>query len=262
MLLHMTTTTTHATSTAPHGPNTPSLSDALGEMEVLGAAEGQGHDSQIKAHLRAVELAFLGALNNAKPAQPGAKDHATQLAEAYWKGRNGKAGAQWDPKSRTSAKLRSNFNLDIRLGNWSAAGGTTEPWATTQAFMTEWKRRKASPQAKHLQDATNALHRFAAAQTKGGRKTLIEPVEFDAFLMKKASDPRSAADYVQRIQATAAGLIKGKLPGGAKADDPLIKSIMNSATAWLAENARQRKAANTPKVKAVAAVAAPAQATA
>lgn len=220
-------------------PNLPSFEAMLQVAQELGEQAGKGKDTQIRFDLKLIEAAYLGTINlDPNKHGPDRRD-AIVLAEAYVKAQQG--ATQFDAKSDASRKLISNVDKCIKLGG-NPKWGQGEPLATVNALVTfRQKMRRDPQQAKKLDDAHNALMRFATTQLK--RDTLIDGDELHKFVFKRDPNERTIEDVLEAIRKMANNLKAGKVAHCHEIDQsPEVQSIINSCTKRLTAIAKARGA--------------------
>lgn len=220
---------------APAIPNGLTLTDMIATATLLGSQVGPGKDTQIKLALKVIETAYHGGID-LQPNKHGTDvDDAFKIAEAYVKAAN--AGTVFDAKENKQAKLMSCVRTLTRLGAWPK-GGTGEPLTTVNNLVSYRQKQRAKPgMSKRMDDAFNTVMRFARAQLK--RDQLIDPTEFDSFIMKKVADVATAEETVESIRNQLLKLAKGKGKHGiqdmssevTKAAELLTKRLKDLATA-------------------------------
>ena len=211
------------TIAAPAKSNALTLADLEASAKDLGEQSGKGKDTQIKFGLVIVEGAFVGTLDRIPDKHGVGINDATKLAEVYYKAKSG--ATIFDAKADNQRKLVSCVNKLIELGN--KPFGVGEPMGTVNAFITA--RQKAKGQggmAKRLDDAFNALMRFARAQVKSS--TLIDPADFASYYLKVAPDAKTELDYLEATRKKAMNVKAGR--GGVHGDTGTQDAIISACT--------------------------------
>lgn len=221
--------------TLPQVPNGLTLTDMLAAATLLGSQVGPGKDTQIKLALKVIEAAYHGGITLEANKHGPDIDDAFKIAEAYVKAAN--AGTVFDAKENKQAKLMSCVRTLTKLGQWPK-GGTGEPLNTVNNLISYRQKERAKPgKAKLMDDAFNTTMRFARVQLK--RDQLIDPSEFDSFVMKKVPDVATAEEIVESLRNGLTKLAKGKYKQGqqdtssevTKAAELLTKRLKDLATA-------------------------------
>lgn len=203
-------------------PNAPTLASLRADLDALAKTGGAGKDVQIKAALKVVEAAYLGTIDLAPNKHGTGITDATLLAEDFVKNYSG--ALIFDTKAPTSKKLIACFNTIIKFGGvpkW----GQGQPMQVVNDFLTARQRARAKG-GKKLEDAFNAFMRFIRAQLK--EDTILTTAEFDKFIYKKDSEPRTARDVLDVVRNTIIKLRKGQIANCPDKDDsPETQQILS-----------------------------------
>jgi len=239
----MTQTQSVPTGAQVIAPNAPTFDSLMQAVSELGTQAGHGVDVQIKFDLKVAEGGYLGSLSTDRNKHGQDIDDATQLAEAYWKARNGVV--VFDAKAPNQRKTVATVRKMIKLGT-CPKWGVGEPMATVNKLITlRQSLRKDPANAKKLDDAHNALMRFATTQLK--RDTIMDDAELRTFCFKRDPDPRNprnAAEVLEAIRKTANNLKTGKVSNCPDLDDSAeVQAIINACTKRLVAIAKAKQSA-------------------
>ncbi len=221
--------------------NTGTFEQLLAETAELGKQAGLGKDTQIKFYLKVVDGAFHGKIDLDAAKHGADTDDAAKLAEAYVKAQTG--AVVFDAKAPNQRKAISCVRTCIKLGMWPK-GGSGEPLASVNNLMTVRQKMRADPQqAKKLEDAGNALLKYARAQVKSDQ--LIPQADFKEYLFKAEHTLRSPEDILEAIRKQAVALKDGKASSGTAHDASAeVTKIITACTDRLKAIVLAR---NTPK---------------
>ena len=221
-------------TTPPVQSNAPTFADLLKVADDLGQQAGKGKDTQVKFLLKVHEGAFLGVIDNDADKHGASVDDATKLTEAYVRAQSG--ATIFDAKAANQRVAISKTRTLVKLGMWPK-GGVGEPLSTVNALMVErQKLRKDPANAKKLDDAANALIKFARVQVK--RDHLIQPSEFSTFLFKASPDAQTEEEWWESVRKKAQRAKAGK--GGVTIIDPLVDDIVRTCTKRLVAIAKAK----------------------
>lgn len=245
----MTTSTTGTAQTAvpqaptPSSNNVPTFNDLLQVATDLGTQAGQGKDTQIKFDLKIIEAAYLGALDLDPNKHGTDRRDGVVLAEAYVKAQQG--SVMFDAKSDKSRKLISNVDKCIKLGA-NPKWGQHQPLQNVNALITYRQQMRRDPaKAKKLDDAHNALMRYATAQLRSDM--LIDGAARDAYAFKREVEERSVEDVLEGIRRQANNLKAGKVAHCPALDNSKeVQDIINACTKRLTAIAKARGTNGTP----------------
>lgn len=217
--------------------NGVSLSDLIAAAAQLGGENGKGRDTQIKMGIMLVEGGYHSGIDLEANKHGTDIDDATKIAEAYVKAQSG--AVVFDAKAPNQRKLISTFRTCIKLGMWPK-GGNGEPLATVNQMISDRQKLRAIPaEAKKLDDAFNALLKYARAQIKADQ--LLSPAEITSFLYKSINPLKTAEEVVEAQRDALQKLYEGKAANGTAQDhSPQIKAAIDALTKRLKEIATAR----------------------
>jgi hypothetical protein len=130
----------------------------------------------------------------------------------------------------------------IKLGMWPK-GGVGEPLATVNSFITlRQSLRKDPANAKKLDDAANALLRYARVQVKRDQLLLVD--EYKALMFKPEADAQTEEEWWEGVRKKAQRAKAGK--GGVHITDSLVDDIVRTCTKRLVAIAKSRSGTTTP----------------
>jgi hypothetical protein len=233
------------TGTTGPGSNLPKFQELLAAAEELGGQEALGKDVQVKFDLKVLEAANTGAIDLTKDKHGDGIDDATQLAAAYFRGRN--KSVIFDHKEPKQKKLCSTTRTMIKLGG-SPKWGVNEPMATVNQLLTiRQNLRKTAGKGSKLDDAHNTLMRFARDQLK--LDTMIAGDDnLKKFCFRSETDPREAAEVIRGWLNQATKLRAGKLSNCPDLDNsPEISAIINACNKRLAAIAKAKGGSTQPQ---------------
>jgi hypothetical protein len=219
--------------------NHDTFEDTMAKATQLGIEAGRGADTQIRFDLLVAEGAYHHTLDLTPNKHGLGRRDGVVLAEAYVTARRG--AVKFDAKSDKSRKLVSNIDKMIRLGSMTMLG-RGEPMASINAFKEHWEKLRADPAtAKRLDDAHNAMMRFATAQLKS--KTLLPEDERNAFVFKTESEAKDLTETVNAMRNDVMRLMAGKLKRCPhdKDDGPEARATLDSFNKWMTAIAKRPK---------------------
>ena len=224
--------------------NAPSFEDLLKDVIELGTLNGNSKDGQIKFDLKVASAAYLGTLSLDENKHGKDIDDATRLTEGYWKAHN--SAVIFDAKAGNQRKTISTTRKMIKLGSCPKWGVGQPMSALNDLVSMRQTLRKDPAQAKKLDDAHNAVMRWATAQLK--RDTIVDDAELKTFCYKSDVEERTGAGVLEAIRKLANNLKVGKVSNCPDCDDsPEVQSIINSCTKRLVAIAKA-KAPGAPTV--------------
>ena len=228
--------------------NNGSFVALLADAAELGKQAGLGKDTQIKFDLKVAEAAFHGKIDLDASKHGTGIDDATKLTEAYVKAQA--SALVFDAKAPNQRKSISCTRKLIQFGMWTK-GGSGEPLASLNAFVMQRQKLRADPlNAKKLDDAHNAVLRYARAQVK--RDQLITASEFNSFIFKKQPELATVEDILGNIRSAARKLYEGKAAGGTATDSSAeVMTVINACTKRLTDIAVAKGGGKHPSTTGV-----------
>lgn len=226
--------------------NTITFADLTTIASELGAETGKGRDTQIKMLMKLVEGGYHGAIDLDKSKHGADVDDAQKLAETYVKAQG--SATQFDAKAPNQRKLISCFRTCIRLGMWPK-GGMGQPLGNMGDLMTIRAKLRQNPAtAKKLDDAANALLKYARAQLKSDQ--LLDDAQLREFCFRKQNDLRTADEIIEAARKSLRQLYEGRASNNTAQDNSKhIQNAIDSLTKRLKENAGSRGRAAGPNVQ-------------
>lgn len=207
--------------------NSPTFDTLMEVAKELGGQSGGAKDTQIKFDLKMIEGAYLGALSLDPNRHGKGVDDAEKLGEAYYRAQTG--AMVFNAKADNQRKLVSNVRKGIKLGSCPKYG-VGEPMGVVNRLLTRRQQLKKDPSNKgKLDDAHNALMRFATAQLK--LDTLVADGDLDQFIFKGDKDPRTGEEVLDALRKTATKLSQGKVNNCPDMDNsPEVQAIIKACT--------------------------------
>jgi hypothetical protein len=160
--------------------NSLTLDEILAFADTLGELEGKGAETSIQFALKLVEGAYHGTLDLKLNKHGADRDDAVHVSERFFKARN--KAKVFSTKSRSIQKMVSDHRKMIKLGG-APNFGRGQPMQSVNEFCNHIQGLQAK-NTKGLDDAYNALKRFATAQLKA--PTLLTDDVRNAFAFKNA----------------------------------------------------------------------------
>lgn len=230
------------TPQATPASNAPSFESLIAVATELGTQAGQGQDTQIKFDLKVIEASYLGALDLQPNKHGQGRRDGIMLAEAYVKAKQG--SVIFDAKADKSRKLISNVDKCIKLGG-NPKWGVGQPLQNVNDLITfRQQERKDPAKAKSLDDAHNALMRYATAQLKSD--TLIDGDALKAFAYKVDPSEVSVEQVLEGIRKKALNLQTGKIAHcNGTLNTPEVQKIVELCTKGLTAIAKARAPAGS-----------------
>jgi len=205
-------------------------------LKQLAGEKGRGKDSQVRALMQTVELAYHGGLDLTKHKHGDGRDDALKYAEMYV---NTQAGAQvFDSKLDSHQKTASCFRACIKVGGKSGLG-QGEP-LSGMGQLLDIRRQIAKKQGnKAVDDAANTLLRWARLQGNANRAFGEE--ELREIARKKVPDIKTAAEIISGARGVLQKLAKGLAANGNASDQSQeVQDAIGNLTTRLVNIAKEK----------------------